>query len=659
MPDIANRLVRPEYAALPLAQRANVDAWEDAMLGIDRAKNKNAEIRRWAARNGHGTGWSFHNIRAKYYGWVRGGRSWTFLVNEAAMPRQRRQPRGLGPACGEYRRKAALGEAFKAYFESHNRAGKPAWKMMLLDLRMGKHIEGVGTWRDVWAWQYPGEPLPEDCPRDWIPRCWRYENMMRKYRPTKFEETAMRKGMAAARQFAPKVHTTRVGLLPGQIYQFDDVWHDVKIAVPGVNTRLMCALEFCGQDVASAHKFAWGMRPQTQQEDGSRAGLKHDDFHALICHTLCNVGYHPDGCVFVIERGTASLKPDEQKEVTRLTGGAVTFRSATPTGRQVLRGMLHGKAGGNFRWKGLLEQSHRLPHYFAGMLPAQTGGNEREKAPEWLYGQEKYAEKAMRVFERAPLDMQKRMWFGGALTVDEFRNFLYGAYDVIYSRTDHKIEGWEQNGWTVGTADGLVRRMSPREVWHAHSKGLARVPHWALTRFLGDKCYYKVRLGHDLKFALQDRKALGNDSKARFLGVAARPDGEEERLVPGAEYGLYVLPHDTTQAVVVDAQTRAVIGMAPAWMAVDPRDTGQIAAQAGLQAKVIALQSAGIRERHAAASDAALVRREETDLILSGLGKPGRKTGRENAEQKKETRDALKALAGAVPQRKGNTDDEW
>jgi hypothetical protein len=56
---------------------------------------------------------------------------------------------------------------------------------------------------------------------------------MRKFKSTKFELVTMRKGATAARMFAPSVYSTRVGLMAGMIYQFDDVWHDLKIAGAG------------------------------------------------------------------------------------------------------------------------------------------------------------------------------------------------------------------------------------------------------------------------------------------------------------------------------------------------------------------------------------------------------------------------------------------
>jgi hypothetical protein len=486
----------------------------------------------------------------------------------------------------------------------------------------------------------------------------------------------MRKGAVAARQFAPPVYSTRVGLGCGQLYQFDDVWHDVVVAIPGINRKLMRPLEFCCIDVASTHKIGYGIKAQIQREDGTREGLGKALFKSVIVNILTTVGYHPDGCVFVIELGTASLSPAEQEMITSLTDGKVTFRTSEPLGVQVLKGTLLGKGHGNFRAKALIESSHRLPHYAAAALPAQTGGNARVDAPEQLYGVEQYAERVLKAWERVPEDTRNQLWFAGALTIEQYKVVLRELYGAIYGRTDHKIEGWEENGWMAyeWSVDGKsgwmqcrdiprlaetmqdvakraystpgltrTRRLSPMEVWEKGNGCLVRLPLWSLVDFLGDECFRTVKVGDNGLFEFQDRDLLGSPRKVRFLNIAQCPDGTAVQLVGGAEYGLYVIPQDTTRAVVVDAKTRAVIGMVAAWSAVDPLNAEQAETMIVAQARVIALQSAGVRERHNDDSDAALVRREATDAILAGLGKPAK----EKKNTGKETRDAFARAANA------------
>jgi hypothetical protein len=674
------RLQSPEFTRLPCEERASVLVWEEVMVQIDRAANKLAVCKEWSVRNGHRRGWSPERIRAKYYGWVASGRAWTALVDWARVPR----------TLSDERR--GFAEAFRRYCEENQRASKPAWRAMLRDLRRGKNIPGVGTWRDVWAQQHPGERLPESCPSDWTPVGWLYSNVQRKFKSTRFELVAMRKGATAARQFAPAVYSTRVGLLPGRLYQFDDMWHDIKIALPGVNRKLMRPLEFACVDVASTHKVGWGIKPQIQREDGSREGLGKGQFKALIAHILCNVGWHPEGCVFVIEHGTASLSEADQELVTRLTDGGVTFRTSEILGRQVLKGMFGGQGHGNFRVKGLIEGSHRLPHYEAAALPAQTGGLSRVDEPEQLYGLDRYAAKVLEAWERVPEDQRDLLWFGGALTLSSYQRILWGLYDAIYGRTEHSIEGWEQNEWMVQewSLDGRggwrsssdikalpeamrqvgrialetpglsrLRRMSPREVWERHSGVLTRLPHWAVCDFLGDECYRSVKVAGDGLLKFQDRDLTGSDVTLRFAGVVAQPDGSGCKLARGAEYGLYVLPHDLTKAVIVEKGTRAVLGIAPAWTSVSPMNEEQVGVMVEMQARMIAAANAPLIERHAERSEELAVRREQNDLLLEGLTerKPGK---RQRKNEKQETGRAMAALAqGVRTTATEGAGDEW
>lgn len=674
------RLTNPVFAALPSEERASVIVLEEVMKQIDAASNKLAVCKEWALRNGHRRGWSADRLRAKYYGWVASGRAWTFLIDQARVPKTPSDER------------RGFAEAFKRYCEENQRASKPAWRAMLRDLRRGVNIPGVGTWRDVWAKQYPNERLPERCPSDWTPTGWLYSNAIRKFKSTKFELVTMRKGATAARMFAPSVYSTRVGLLPGMIYEFDDVWHDLKIAVPGINRKLLRALEFACVDVASTQKISWGIKPQILREDGSKEGLGKSLFKATVCDVLCNKGWHPNGCQFVLELGTASLTPDEQDMITRLTDGAVTFREPKVLGQQVLKGMFRSQGKGNFKAKALIEGSHRLIHYEGANLPAQTGALSRVDEPEQMYGLDKYAERVLKVWERVPQDQRDLLWYGGAMTFTAYRRLVADLYEIIYDRREHDIEGWEQNEWMTqewsidGRGDwrsagdirnlpeamqevgkialmtpGLyrLRRMSPLEVWQQHSSNLVTLPHWAVCDFLGDDCYRKVRVGDNGLIEFQDRDLTGSAMKLRYAALVQQPDGTGCRLAPGSEYGLYVLPHDMTKAVIVEAKTRAVLGIAPAWSAVDPLNIDQVKTMQEAQAKMIALQSQGVRERHAERSDELVVRREANDLLLAGLTerKPAKRQRKSNNNA---TGNALRALASTrVAVTQEGTGNEW
>ncbi|MBR0066760.1 MAG: hypothetical protein IJQ00_04125 [Kiritimatiellae bacterium] len=645
-----------DFMRLPQAERQAVVAWQDAMRSIDRAVARGRKL--WLAcidesKFHHAEkGWkSWRAVVKKYRQWKNSGESWFVLVNKAKVQFLRDG--------GNEEDFPGLGNAFKAYAERNQRSCRSGWKAMMTDLRSGKRIEGVGTWEDVWRKQHPHQPIPAHCPADWVPRGWLYENLMRKYPLSSYERANATRGAVAARQFAPPVYTTRVGLKPGQIYQFDDVWHDILVAVPGINRRLVRPLEFACIDVASTCKIGYGIKPQVLRDDQSREGLGKALFKATIVHILCDVGYSPDGCVFVLENGTASLKTGEKEIIERITGGTVTCRTSKILGAQILKGSFSGKGHGNFKAKALLESSHRLIHYAAADLPGQTGANSRSAAVESEYGLAQYAEKLLTAYQHIPPNLRRHLWLG-ALPFVTYRDLVAELYEIINSRDDHKIEGWEENGWMKekwsfdgvtdwkpveaiaalhpsarSAAQEMLRtpghhkgvRLSPREVWEAAAPGLMRLPLWAVLDFLGDDCYRVVTVGKRGLIEFQDRDLYGTDRKVRFYAACLQPDGSTAMLAEGHKYGLYTIPMDDSRAVVVDAEKRTVFGIVSAWTSVSPANDEAVAASIEAAARVRGLQNGQIANRHETESAAMLSMRQNNKIILEGLYEERKKDG--------------------------------
>ena len=417
----------PDFAMLPVEERKSVLDWQEAMEAVDRADSKFAECRRQATLHPGVKGWkSPRAIQKKFYAWINAGKSWTVLVNWAKVPRM------AGP------RDDALGNAYKAYAERNQRSGRQGHAALLRDLRSGKHIEGVGTWEDVWRAKYPRSPLPMRCPADWIPPGWHYENLQRKYPLSSYERANATRGAVAARQFAPPVYSTRVGMPVGAEYQFDDMWDDLVVSVPGVNSKLVRPLQFRCIDRASTHLVSWGVKPQILRDDQSREGLGKALFKATVADVLCNQGFRPKdagGTVFVIEHGTASLSEEECALVTRLTDGAVTFRRSDVLGKQVNDGVFPGQGHGNFRAKALLESLHRLPHFAAAALPGQVGSvSQHGMGVESLYGLEKYANRLLAAYERIPAAIRNQVSYGGALPFACYRVLMAELYELIDTR---------------------------------------------------------------------------------------------------------------------------------------------------------------------------------------------------------------------------------
>jgi hypothetical protein len=293
----------------------------------------------------------------------------------------------------------------------------------------------------------------------------------------------------------------------------------------------------------------------------------------------------------VIEHGTATIRPFEREWITRMTGGLVTFRTSEIIGEAVHKGMFSGRGKGNFRAKALVESSHRLLHYESADLPAQTGGNSRVDRPEQLDGVTGYAEAVVAAWRLLPEDKRRLLWMP-ALSFWAYRDILSTIYARIYQRTDHACEGWDGNGWMVeewsvdGRGDwkpvqsiGLLpeamrplaiaackspghvrsRRMSPVEVWERGQAELIRLPPWAVIDLLGPELMHVCTVQDNglIEFADADLEA---GVKFRFVGTCLTPDGSVRRLRPGERVGVYALPYDSTKAVAVDADTRAVFG---------------------------------------------------------------------------------------------------
>jgi hypothetical protein len=680
-------LLDPEFEELPADQREAVFKLQDAMLAIERDGNVVRACKRLAMLHGHARkGWGAWNLRRRYYGWLKSGKSWTALVDWASAPRSPRAERDR------------FAQAFLAYFERNQRAHKPAWRELMRDLARGARIGELGTWREIWMAQHTGQTPPPEFPRGWVPRGWKYENALRKAKATRFELEVMRRGPAAARAFAPSVHTTRAGLRPGQLYQFDDVWHDIRIIAPGTREEALRPLEWTCMDVASACTIAWLMRAQVRREDGTREGLTRWQFKMLVAQILTQIGWHPDGCVFVVEHGSASLTPRERELITLATGGKVTFRDSDPLDKPLMRGTFAGPGHGNFRTKALLEASHRWVHYEAAALPAQTGGLSRVDAPEQLYGLERHMAKVADALDRVPPDLRD-MLYRGVLPFHAYARLAHDLRGIINTRTEHRIEGWEENGWMKeewsadGSAwlalppggvaalpeasrrmaeialasPGLHRcvRMSPQDVWDRarHGDGtLERVPPWALVDFLGDDCRRDVRLGDNGLFELQDRDLFGTSSRQRYNSLCARPDGTGAVLHPGETYRLYPFP-PANAAVVAGLENGEIIGMVAAWSSVSPLNSGQVAAAVELQARMLGHAAAGVRERHAEAAEDRAAAMEFTDGIIEAADQRRQRKGKQMKETAADTRRAMAALGmSGMRKRHGQavaTEDGW
>ena len=128
---------------------------------------------------------------------------------------------------------------FKNYCERNKNDGgcHAAYRAMMRDFRRGDIRFSFGTWRDIWAGQNQYEAMPAYCPANWTPRGMTYQNLMVIYARENGRDLALawnRQGMFAASKYLAPVIRSRVGLHPGEVYQSDDVWHNIDVYAPGI-----------------------------------------------------------------------------------------------------------------------------------------------------------------------------------------------------------------------------------------------------------------------------------------------------------------------------------------------------------------------------------------------------------------------------------------
>lgn len=616
----------PRYAALADEMKRKVDFWIAMARRIAESGRVIQAIADEARRHSHRAGCSAGSIRRMYYGICKHG--WTF-----ALDGRRHHERKLPPQ---------VIEKFCSFCDRNQRKNRPAWRKFIRWLQGGGYIPDVGTWRDLWIAEHGPSNVPERCPADYVPRGWTYGNLQR-HAPTIFEQTAARIGRSAAAAFRPLVFSSRVGLKVGQYIMFDDLWHDIQVNYIGVNRRSMRPLELCAIDVFSGCKFAYGLKPMMETDEGTQIRLKEREMLFLLAHILSNIGYRADGTMLLVEHGTATIREDLERRLHDWTGGAIRVNRSGIDGAAAFAGVFEGRPKGNFRFKALLESSHGLFHNEIAQLPGQMG-SARDRQPEEFYGRDKHNQALIKAMAALPAERAKML----ALPFLEWNQY-FGIYsdlvNIINGRTWHKLEGWIEAGlvsheyrladhlpWlpaesiaslppheralvnSIAAQPGRarVRRLSPAEVFDRGRVDLERLPHCFAPLILGRDNGVERRVTRQHLFEFEDRD-LG-PATYRYTAEMLTQEGRTEILKPGNTYLTHVIPFNP-QILYISRPDGAFLGVCRAWETVRKDATEALHRQMGAAARLekkllapIARRGADlVRERIAAAQNNAAV----------------------------------------------------
>jgi hypothetical protein len=561
-----------QFMQMPAEVRADIESWLRELMAVTKPIQKSLEA------VGRRMGVSLQTARRKYDDW-RNGRNghppfhWRNLVNHAKVP----EDRTLSVEFLEW---------WRGLCQSNGRKCAPAYREFVRRFKSGEIIPGI-------------EPCVS---RHQIPVGYSYDNLMR-YAPKKFELAAARIGRSAASDFRPKLFTTRVGMSVGQRIIFDDLWHDFKVVMVG-QRRAMRLLQLHAHDLYSGCQFARGLKPRLENPDGTSVGLKENEMLFLVAHCLAEYGYHPDGCMLMVEHGTATIREDLEKLLFDLTNGRVCVERSGIEGLSAFAGQYAGRSKGNFRFKASLESLGNLIHNETANLlqfPGQTGSNSRINLPEELHGRERHADQLLKAIVALPKERQKLL----LLPFLEFNQAVWLVNEIserINRRPEHDLQGWVEAGLTtmdmdipgIGLMDAsaylalpsdkrvavdaiakpMPRRMSPREVFDEGRRRLIRLRPEQTAALLQSVAGREEIVTDDHLIEFEDQNISPN--VLRYLA---------HHLQPGDKYTVVVNPMSPNTAHLFDARG-GWVGVAQAWQPVSPLDIEGLHHQAGRAAKI-------------------------------------------------------------------------
>lgn len=591
-------------AKLPDAVRREVMFLVTLMHFIAGAGNKQEALRICAAQSKGARGYSAFRLARKWEAYARSGKDWRVLVNKAKA----------GPAWWQSQKRVGLPKDFIEWWrelcERSQRCDAAAHRLLKRIWETGVD-DSVSPPRRITA--IPGYAnWPKARPDGDLPFGWDYRNVNR-FSPTKFEKAVTRQGRSAGANFRPLVYTTRKNLWVGSHYLFDDIWHDHFVNV--LDTRKTGRpLEFHGLDLFSACKFAWGMRVRTRNDEtGVMDGLREENMRYLLASVFAQHGYSPRGTVLVVEHGTAAVREQEERLLFDLSGGKITVSRSGMEGAAAFAGQYAGRAKGNFRFKAALESLGNLIHNEMGFLPGQTGLSV-ERRPEGLHGLLKHNDALLNAMVALAKDNPDRaaMLRFDLLEFRQFQNLALDIYQRINDRTEHDLEGWgdlvvqaERNLKVAATGCGVMRRMSPNEVWQRGNRELVKLPPAGIAMLLGHELGTE-RVMKRAMFEFSDKEIDSDDVRFEALG-----------LIEGEKYFTVLNPFAPNELFAFKANG-SFVGVCPRIASVCKGDAEALHRACGRAARIEAELLAPVAKRGASITRNRIENAQHNARVIAG-----------------------------------------
>lgn len=470
---------------------------------------------------------------------------------------------------------------FKTYAERDLNTDQGGYDQMLRDLHAGA-VFSFGNWRDLWRLQFPGEPVPDVCPINFIPKGFTYNNMNRLHNADPTRKMAIawnRGGQFAASAYSLPVIRSRVGLPVGSVFQADDVWHNIDVFAPGQQGTFQ-PMEYAIYDVASAFKVVSAMKPRILTVDPKtgkevRDNLKEIQFRFAVQYLLGVKGFHKDGCTLVGERGTTALRDPVLRRIASVPiyGKLFRFSKSGILNEAAHKGLLMGNAGGNPRMKSLCECAHNVIHNATASILGSRG-RDAAHMHESNGAVVKYTSEMLTLARKID-PMLVPMLQLPILNFDHYCKYFYMMEDAVMDRTAHNLEGWadreiveyrlsvtsdvwlpidrlnDMSPAEMAATLAVInsdkknlfrnRKMSRREVWQQGQRDLIRWPLMDLPAFADLRDAKEVTVGANGTIAFTD-KVYYPSTKQTYLAQYTDRKGVPHRIAPGKKVTFYWNP---------------------------------------------------------------------------------------------------------------------
>ena len=605
------------YASVTsVTARMEMKEWSDRMAEIASApKNERVKVMKEMAARGDA---SYGTIRRRFYAYQKHGLA--ALVD-------RRSEKAMSA-------KNPWLECYMTYVENDKNTSMGGWRAMMRDFRSGHPMVGsIGTWREVWAAEHPGQAVPAACPLDWVPRGATYANLqaVAKANPEYyFNLFASRQGRKAAGAYLLPVLKTRVGMAVLSCVQYDDVWHNIDISWGG---KVVQPLEFAGYDVATGYKCSSIIKPRFARADGVRDNLKEQQFRFLFAYDHMVRGFHRGGIEDIVEHGTTAIRDNVEKQIRAIpgVGELITIRRSGILSEQVHAGLFIGNGGGNFKMKALCEGAHNILHNRTASLLGNRG-RDAEHLHESQAALVKYEERLMAAAAKLPEEFALKLECG-LMTFDEYVAAFREIEHSLMADPEHKLEGWGEktvaewrlsatsNEWhtfeelmgmspaertaiaaVVGRNPALkrVRPMSRFEAYQAGLKSgeIIRVDDWYLPHFMDigkDAIDATVRRSGLIGFR---NDALYGRDEMLYRAVVKNHAGWEQAMSPDTKVSILFNPLMPEKIWLVDKGDGRTLGTCALYNRAPAYDRHAIEVKMGEQAADLAAKVLPVRGRH-------------------------------------------------------------